>query len=69
MMLWTVLCLFFKSVSMNSAMTQIDISGHTKESVESLVSKIGYVNPRVKMTPESSHLTFKTAVRWRIVFI
>ena len=48
---------------MNSAMTQVDINGHTKESVENLVSKIGYINPRVKLNAESAQLTVETVVK------
>jgi len=35
------------SISMNSEMSQLSITGHSKQSVEKLLSRVGYINSRV----------------------
>jgi hypothetical protein len=50
------------SLSMNSDMSRLAINGHTKDGVEKLVARIGYVNTHTKPMAGSSSITLETAV-------
>jgi len=50
------------SISLNSEMTEITINGHTKEAVEKLVRRVGYINSRVYPTPGDRSLVLETDI-------
>lgn len=50
------------SLSMNSDMSRLAINGHTKQGVEKLVDRIGYVNSHTKPLVGHSAVTFDTDV-------
>jgi hypothetical protein len=50
------------SLSMNSAMSRLSISGHTKDGVEKLVERIGYINGHSKPLSGSSTITMETSL-------
>ena len=47
---------------MNSDMSRLAINGHTKQGVEKLVARIGYVNSHTKPLVGNSAITFNTDV-------
>jgi len=51
-----------QSLSMNSDMSRLAINGHTKQGVEKLVDRIGYVNSHTKPLVGHSAVTFDTDV-------
>jgi len=51
-----------QSLSMNSDMSRLAINGHTKQGVEKLVDRIGYVNTHTKPLVGSSSVSFTTDV-------
>ena len=55
---------FFQSISLNSEMTEITINGHTKEAVEKLVRRVGYINSRVYPTPGDRSLILETDITY-----
>ena len=57
-----VLCVWMQSLSMNSDMSRLAINGHTKQGVEKLVDRIGYVNSHTKPLVGHSTVTFDTVV-------
>ena len=58
-------CVFLcrlQSLSMNSDMSRLAINGHTRQGVEKLINRVGYVNSHTKPLTGRSAISFTTDV-------